>query len=163
MIFFRGGGVNIASYKVKPGMFPDVEDSEIFAMALKQSKKNFLAEDMVKILKEELGEDVSDFIPTSFPLDEVKMLVASNKDRVHGAAAICDKELLGRIAEKYNCNLTIFPSSIHECIICVGTDQPDKEFCNSMIQMINDTQVMPEERLSDHSYIYDKVTGEITY
>lgn len=79
-----------ATYKVKPGMFKEVSEDEIFARALLNAKENILVEDMAKMLANMIGCDISE-LPD---MGETKMIVVTNKEKVNGAVAICDKELL---------------------------------------------------------------------
>lgn len=145
-----------ATYKIKPGMFKEVGKDEIFARALLNAKENVLVEDMAKMLANMIG---CDELPDT---DEAKMIIVTNKEKVNGAVAICDKELLSNIAREYNSNLVILPSSIHECIVRIDNN-PDMEMYSNMVREVNETQVAPEEILSDHAYFFDKETCEISW
>lgn len=147
-----------STYKVKPGMFKEVSEDEIFARALLSAKENILVEDMAKMLADMMGCDISELPDTG----ETKVIVVTNKAKVNGAVAICDKELLSNIAREYNSNLVILPSSIHECIIHIDND-PDMEMYSSMVREVNETQVEPEEVLSNHAYFFNKETCEISW
>lgn len=145
-----------ATYKIKSGMFKEVSEDEIFARALLNAKENILVQDMAKMLADMIG---CDELPDT---DEAKMIIVTNKEKVNGAVAICDKELLSNIARKYNSNLVILPSSIHECIIHID-NEPDMKMYSNMVREINATQVSPEEVLSDHAYFFNKETCEISW
>lgn len=147
-----------STYKVKQGMFKEVSEDEIFARALLNAKENVLVEDMAKMLANMMGCDISE-LPD---MGETKMIVVTNKEKVNGAVAICDKELLSNIAREYNSNLVILPSSIHECIIHVD-NEPDMKMYSNMVREVNETQVEPEEVLSDHAYFFNKETCEISW
>ena len=147
-----------STYKVKPGMFKEVSEDEIFARALLSAKENILVEDMAKMLADMMECNISELPGMS----ETKVIVVTNKANVNGAVAICDKELLSNIAREYNSNLVILPSSIHECIIHIDND-PDMEMYSSMVREVNETQVEPEEVLSDHAYFFNKETCEISW
>lgn len=147
-----------ATYKIKPGMFREVSEDEIFARALLNAKENILVEDMAKMLANMIGCDISE-LPD---MGETKMIVVTNKEKVNGAVAICDKELLSNIAREYNSNLVILPSSIHECIIHIDND-PNMETYSNMVREVNETQVEPEEVLSNHAYFFNKETCEISW
>ena len=147
-----------STYKIKPGMFKEVSEDEIFARALLNAKENILVEDMAKMLANMMGCDISELPDTG----ETKMIVVTNKAKVNGAVAICDKELLSNIAREYNSNLVILPSSIHECIIRIDNN-PDMEMYSNMVREVNETQVEPEEVLSNHAYFFNKETCEISW
>ena len=49
----------------------------------------------------------------------------------------------------------ILPSSIHEAILLFGKDCPDTKELISRVNEVNNTQLAPEEILSDNVYVYD--------
>ena len=73
-----------------------------------------------------------------------------------------DKENLKNLASIFNSNLVIIPSSIHEVIIIPLFDC-NISYVDNMVNDVNDKALLPEEILSDHAYIFEKDTGEITY
>lgn len=93
---------------------------------------------------------------------DMKQTVISNKDKLFGASALFHKEILKNIAEQYKSDLYIIPSSIHELIV-LPTDAITVKEMNQMIEEVNETQVAPEDRLSDHVYIFHKDTMEIDW
>ena len=93
-------------------------------------------------------------------LDDTKMFVISNEDKLCGAGAICDNYILKETLEKLGSErMLIIPSSIHE-IICVPDDGEITTALRTaeMITEINAQCLRPEEVLSDHPYIFD---GEV--
>lgn len=146
------------TYKVKTGMFDNVSEDEIFARALLNTKDNIVVENMMNIIAnamEYIGE---------LPIIETEneMIVVTSKEKLYGAIGISYKDLLSKIARKYDSSLVILPSSIHECIIQFDNN-PDMKSYEKMVQDVNETQVEPEEVLSDHAYFFNKETGEITW
>lgn len=152
------------TYKVKPGMFKEIGEDEIFARALLATKNDIVVEDMEKILAEIMGGtlDFTDIMDSCFPMQQPISIVISNTKKTFGSAGICDKELLSKIAKEYNSSFVIIPSSIHECIIHLDNDPNMKEY-NAMVHEVNATEVAPEEILSDHAYFFNKDTCEITW
>ena len=150
------------TYKVKPGMFKEISEDEIFARALLTTKNNIVVEDMGKMLAEMMGGvlDFADIMGACPPMPQP--IVISNTEKTFGSAGICDKELLSKIAKEHNSNFVIIPSSIHECIIHLDNDPNMKEY-NAMVREINATEVAPEEELSDYAYFFNKDTLEITW
>ena len=55
----------------------------------------------------------------------------------------------------------MIPSSIHEVILTGFVPGMDLSMMDKMVQEVNRTQVAPEERLSDHIYIYDGEAGKL--
>lgn len=146
------------TYKVKIGMFDNVSEDEIFARALLNTKDNIVVENMMNIIAnamECIGE---------LPIIETEneMIVVTSKEKTYGAIGIYYKDLLSKIARKYDSSLVILPSSIHECIIQFDNN-PDMKSYEKMVQDVNETQVEPEEVLSDHAYFFNKETGEISW
>lgn len=96
------------------------------------------------------GEGRTPFMENEF------MFILSNHDKVQGAVYMFDEKLMEKIAEKLNSNLIILPSSIHECIILRDTGELDMDDIRDMVREVNETQVEPEERLSDEVYRYSR-------
>ena len=53
-------------------------------------------------------------------------------------------------------NFFILPSSIHESILILDTGEMDAKELQAMVMSVNQTNVSPEERLSDEVYYYDR-------
>ncbi len=99
-------------------------------------------------------------------LDNIKaydlpMLVVSNFSGAYGAAAILDKDAMDRIANVFQDDLYILPSSIHECMVVPKSMQPLEEL-QEMVHEVNRMAVEPEIWLSDDVYQYDSFTRKIT-
>ena len=63
------------------------------------------------------------------------------------------------IREKIGPDFVILPSSIHECLIVKKLADIDEY--RTMVREVNNTQVDPQDRLSDNVYYYDYNTNEI--
>ena len=113
---------------------------------------------MESIIRSMIGPDEADEMHRCTRQEEV-MHVLTNSSRSYGAAGILDKDLLKEFAGKQD--YYILPSSIHECILVPVIDEFNKEELDCMVAAINATQVIPEERLTDHSYYYDAGACEI--
>lgn len=90
-----------------------------------------------------------------FQADDI-MFVLTNSLRSLGAACIFYEDLLMHIGNFLKENFYILPSSIHELIIIPENQAPDKNTLNEMVLEVNETQVEPEDVLSDHVYYYDR-------
>ncbi len=123
-----------------------------------QSLRDVLAEMMFP----EMDRDdpmISVMLP---PEDPSKALfVISNEERLNGAVAILNEKLMDDIAEKLGGDFFVLPSSIHECLVLPMSDQMDRGTLENMVQEVNAGQVAPEERLSDHVYVYDSSEHEL--
>ena len=149
-----------ASFKVtsehleKFGVTEDV----LFHAAWDCTRPTLTATDMVEIMAEMMGMDVEDLREMS---KDISQIVITNKNKTHGAIAMCDTELLREIANEYNANLTVLPSSIHECIVIPMTDGTDFEALNMMVSEVNEAEVDPLEQLSDHAYYYNRFLNKL--
>lgn len=89
-----------------------------------------------------------------FQADDI-MFVLTNSLRSLGAACILYEDLLMHIGNFLKENFYILPSSIHEIIVIPESQAPNKDALNEMITEVNETQVEPEDVLSDHVYYYN--------
>ena len=120
-----------------------------------------LEETLVELLPMEAREEMemlrnSGMIP-EFP----EFYVCTNKSKTNGASVIMYRNLLKDLAKKLNeQKLYVIPSSIHECIIAKTNDTP--EDMRETISFVNNTELLPEEVLSESLYIYNAKTDELT-
>lgn len=111
---------------------------EVLDIAEQNSREHATLEDMVDIMKS-MGQPVFDDM-------RGQMIVISNDTRAHGAYSIIAK--LDELREMFPDGFTILPSSVHEVIAVPLTD----DSLDGMVQDVNETQVNPEEQLSNHAY-----------
>jgi len=83
------------------------------------------------------------------------MWVLSNTRRVQGAVCMLYPGVLEGIAAEGGRGIYILPSSIHEVILLTDLGQDCAGELKRMIVEVNNTQVAPEEVLSDSLYYYD--------
>jgi hypothetical protein len=57
----------------------------------------------------------------------------------------------------------VLPSSIHEVIVVPESKGLDAEEMCKMVKEINETQVAPEEVLSDHAYFYRRKERQLMF
>lgn len=86
------------------------------------------------------------------------IFIVTNQAKWNGAASMLDTEVLSLIAEKFDSDLVIIPSSVHEILVAPlnAPEFQDINYVTEMIQSVNETEVAPHEILSDHAYIFDK-------
>lgn len=106
----------------------------------------------------DLNKLVSKVFDMSAYGDVTDMYALSNITKTNGASVILYEGLLNDIANKLNSNLILLPSSIHEFIIMPHEYDTDLAYLTELINSVNDTSVSDEEILSNHPYIYDKIT-----
>ncbi len=125
---------------------------------LKQSKSEFRT--MREVIMEMMGESMAeDMFP---PEEEVpKMYILTNPDKINGANELLNAGTLKNISDRLGGDFTILPSSIHEVIILPQDVAEDSDMLRSMVCDVNNTQVTPEERLSNSVYRYDSATEQV--
>ena len=87
---------------------------------------------------------------------EDRMYILSNEIRSYGAAAILYEGRLEKIGDYLKENYYVLPSSVHEVIIVPESEAPGQAELSRLVKEINETQVDPEEVLSNHAYYYDR-------
>lgn len=109
-----------------------------------------------------MGEVVKSIAPDE-EIPDLGMYIVSNERRTQGAAAIYNMELFKSFAEKLDSDLVIIPSSIHELMVMKYYSSFSIDELNNMVKEANETSVLPEEQLSDHVYIFNRITNSLTY
>jgi hypothetical protein len=136
----------------------DITEEQLFNAAWDCTKPTIIKEDMAEVIAAMMGVSVEELSE-----DAPIQIVLTNQSKLHGAIAIKDTWLLSEIADRYKSDLAILPSSIHECIVMPVNESTDFRDLNAMVREINETQVLPEEWLSNHAYRFNRDTREITY
>lgn len=92
-------------------------------------------------------------------LEELNLFVLTNAAKVHGATSIVYPGVLKEISRKFNDDLIIIPSSVHEVILVPASSLLEKytfDELSDMINEVNETQLTDDEILSNHAYLYKK-------
>ncbi|MDD6810803.1 MAG: DUF5688 family protein [Lachnospiraceae bacterium] len=134
----------------------------------KNNMAQLLPEELIPI-KKILHELLSQGLKVDINEDEIElpkradsiMYVLTNRDRIFGAASILYSEEMKKLTRKFNKNLIILPSSVHEVILVPDDEIAEKSFYKNMVKEVNDTQVEPEEILSYSVYYYDRIADTI--
>jgi len=92
-------------------------------------------------------------------MDGDRLYVLSNHRKINGAAAILYPGILEQIYEGFSGNFFVIPSSVHEVLLIKETKEEEEMFLNRMVGTVNESQVEPEEVLSDHVYYYSAERG----
>lgn len=82
------------------------------------------------------------------------MYVLTNRNRSFGAAVILFDSVLAEVGDCLKEDFYILPSSIHEVIIIPAGFALPREELEHMVQEINETQLLPQEVLSERVYYY---------
>ena len=80
--------------------------------------------------------------------------IITTVQKTKGAAAILNRDTLSHFAREHDVDsLMVLPSSISEMLIIPFDGSVKLEDMSAMVKEVNDTQVAPEERLTDRAYI----------
>ena len=80
--------------------------------------------------------------------------MVTNHSKVKGASAILNKDMLRMFAKRNGVSkLVVLPSSIHEMLVLPYDTSIDMDAMSAMVREINQSQVAPEERLTDQAYL----------
>lgn len=141
-----------------------VTADELYAAAIKNTPelmgcRSYNMEELVR----EVCEIESDSLPDKRgpERDDMPMYLLTNKYKFHGAGCILYSSLLEELADEWECDICIIPSSIHETLLIPMYMSMGCERMSQMIREVNQTQLEPEEVLSDHAYQFCRETGEI--
>ena len=113
------------------------------------------------MISSEMAEGNMEMLENLNMSEAIPMKVLSNRRHIYGAVVIILPGVLQDIAEEMNANLFILPNSVHEVILMADTGQEEPQAMREMVMEVNETQVLPEEILSDHVYYYDREKREI--
>ena len=144
-----------ASYNVQEKMIANagIDMEELHSQAIKNLEKEVSIKDMQDIIMNIIGiTDESEFDFSQVP-EENQMLVLSKKDSMYGASVILCASVLEKLDSFWNGEFVILPSSVHECI-SVRSDGFTLQEMKEIVMEINDTEVSPEDRLTDSVYVY---------
>lgn len=106
------------------------------------------------ILKDESVQSIAEVISNGMG-SENPMFIVTNSQTVDGAGVIFYPEVMDQIGEGFQGDFFILPSSTHETLVIPDNGAFDYRVLEDMVQTINENEVAPEERLSDHVYHYD--------
>lgn len=116
---------------------------------------------MEELLSEVLPLEEREMDESSEGSESVPMRVLCNNQRIYGATCMIYPGVLRTLAEEAGENLYILPSSVHEILLLPESEVEDTQYLQDMIREVNDTQVEPEEVLSDNLYFYDRLKNRV--
>lgn len=99
-------------------------------------------------------------------LDDLDISILTNPYKIYGATCMIYPDLLSEIADIYQDDIIIIPSSVHEVMLFPKKNLPKDytlDHLTDMVEEVNDTELHDAEVLSDHVYYYHRDTKEITY
>ena len=150
---FLKGKLSDTSYSVK--LTPDILSHAGIdeCRAWEQAMENLCADTQITSLTKLLS-DMSG-IPLEAPAEpDINLHVITNSEKYKGAATILNRKVLRSFAREHHTNmLFVLPSSVHEMMISPFTEKTTSDELSAIVREVNETQVTPEERLTDRAYI----------
>lgn len=150
---FLKGKLSDTSYSVK--LTPDILSHAGIdeCRAWEQAMENLCADTQITSLTKLLS-DMSG-IPLEAPAEPgISLHVITNSEKYKGAATILNRKALRSFAREHHTNLLfVLPSSVHEMMISPFTEKTTADELSVIVKEVNETQVAPEERLTDRAYI----------
>ncbi len=140
----EGGGT--CAFPVDRGIMEGLSfsEEELLALAEENTRKMDL---LMSPLDTVLGPEI-------LPAAGIPVWCVRENASAFGASVILDGCKLEKIYEKFETPYFIIPSSIHEVLVLKEADG-DPEALNRIIREVNETEVRPEERLSDSVLYFD--------
>lgn len=87
--------------------------------------------------------------------NEVPLFILTTQSMVQGAAAVFIPNVLEEISRKMPEGFYVLPSSVHEVMVLPKEFASSSRQLDDMVSAINETQVSPEDQLSDFAHVYD--------
>jgi len=141
-----------------------VNEQDLLSVASENTPKllGYKVRGVMSVIEECMGFDYT----TDLEIHDgsIPIYVVSNKISYNGAAVLLYTGLMKAISNKLNCNLYIIPSSRHEILVVkdLGNGEIETDRLKELISYVNQTEVRPEDKLSDSLYYYDRETDKIT-
>lgn len=139
--------------------FLNLSEQEIFDLALKNCNTNWKVNvKCMGAIIEELAEDIK--LNSQIPNKPTMTIVSTDKG-TNGATVIFYTDILKQISDKWNMDLIIIPSSIHEVIVFPSCIDSTTEELKNMICSVNKEQLQKDEILDYIPYIYKRENNGI--
>ena len=106
---------------------------------------------MAEVMAEMMGMPIEMMPPDMAP----PMYVATNEDKVQGAAVMFYPDFMDQAAKELGGDVFVLPSSVHEVLILPDDGNMSVEELRDMVTTINATEVSAQDRLTDGVYHYD--------
>ncbi len=142
----------------------DKSVDEIYPAAMENTVRTL--EPKLKSIGSVLNEigGIQNYPPIPDPEDPLfPMFVLSNEENIFGAVCMAYDGLIRSLADRFASDLYILPSSVHEVILVPSYENDRMSDYTNMVREVNETQVAPEDILSDHAYYYSRAEDQILY
>lgn len=135
----------------------NVSVAELMHVAMENVQKMYPAK---VVSLEALGREKG--LPIPVGESEPSLFVVMHEGQMYGAVVALYKGLLNRLAEEWDSDLILIPSSVHEFLVMQkNASHMSIDEWNRIVNEVNATQLSEDEVLSDHVYLYCKQTMDI--
>lgn len=106
-----------------------------------------------------INELLSGYMP-DHARDVLPMYVLTNEKYLNGAAHMLNEDIFRDFSDEYSTDIFVIPSSVHDLIL-IPVDElyMVADDLTEIVQQVNETRVLPGDRLSDHVYVYKREGG----
>lgn len=149
----------------------NVSEQDLLRLAIHNTPHSFPSQirSMTELLKDIALQNLDD-TPDEKDLDllfseeeeTTPLYILTNESGIYGAVCMLYRNVLKNFADRMNRDLIIIPSSVHEVLLTPLSEDVSYEELNDMVVTINQTEVQPEDQLSNHVYRYDRKSGRIS-
>ncbi|MCR4684568.1 MAG: DUF5688 family protein [Lachnospiraceae bacterium] len=135
----------------------DISLEELHDTAVSNTEALMFFSDLDSVLKASCPDEM---IPEDADQASSKMYVLSSEDMINGAAMCLSAKVMDQVAEWIGTDFKICPSSQNELILIpsCGHSPEQLQRLKEMVVSINQTEVAPEDKLSDNVFSYDYKT-----
>ena len=109
---------------------------------------------MNEVMKEKMGEEEFEKIDLPNEGNEI-LFLASVPDGICGAGVLAYPNFMNQAADIIGGDFFILPSSIHEVLLVPDDGSWSARALKALVENVNETEVRPEEKLTDSVYHYD--------
>lgn len=136
---------------------------ELYRQALRNTRENMPAV-FVRLdkifgnrvdMQPETASGIIGSLPPGEKIEDDTLYCLTNRLSRYGAAALLYPGVLKECAAKYGKDILILPSSVHEVLFISLSDESKRNRLTGIVRDINQSELEPEEVLSDHIYRYD--------
>lgn len=150
---------SILSLKVTEPLLAHLQltKEEALKIAKTNTARSAKFESMDTVMRNIMMADGMDKEQADMMLSEqsIPLSVLMNESGIEGAALIACPEVLKAVQKEIGEDFYILPSSIHEVLIIPKSEMDDVEVLKTMVESVNQSDVPPEDRLSDNVYEFD--------
>lgn len=140
----------------EPATVMSVTNSMVESLGMNNSQFMEAADEVIPLNHPPVVKDILEVLGVFDPTKEPgPLFVATTEDNFRGAGVVGYKGFLDQAAEFMNGDFIVLPSSIHEVLLLKDDGSLSPAELKDIVRSVNQTEVAPEERLSNQVYHYD--------